>query len=187
MEDVKDHTIDDIEKKMKEMNTNLNKISYLERIIKEKSFTLEVKRYILGQLSEFYEEQRMYMKAARAMTNKAGIEILTKDKIESYLSAAELYAKLGNVDEADQMFNVALRNTNQSQRTQIMLAKKNIFSEFANKLDKQGKKASAIKFYEKLIKMDLDLTEREDIKSKLKSRYTSLGLFREAKLLEGIK
>jgi len=183
MEDVKDHTVEQIENKLKEMNTGLNKISYLEKIIREKSFTLEVKRYILGQLTKFYEEQKMYMKAARAMINKAGIEILAKDKIDSYLFAAELYAKLGDVDEADQIFNVALRNTSPSQRTQIMLAKKNIFLQFANQLDKQGKKASAIKFFEKLIKMELDPIEKEDIKSRLKARYTSLGLFREAKFL----
>ncbi len=187
MENVKDHTIEKIKSKLIEMNTDLNKISYLENVIKEKNFTLEVKRFILGYLSKLYENRKMYRKAAKAIINKATIEISMKDKIESFLSAAELYAKLGDVDEAEHMFNMASRNVDDIQKARIDLAKKNIYSVFAEELDRQGKKSSAIKFYEKLIRMSLDPLERSDIKGKLKSRYQSLGLFREINYLEGLK
>ena len=56
----------------------------------------------------------------------------------------------------------------------------------AQELERKGKKASAVKFYEKLIKMNLDDIEKLEIKHKLLDTYTALGKFREARLLEGL-
>jgi len=120
------------------------------------------------------------------MANKAGMEITFRDKIESYLAAAELYAKVGRVDDADEMFIRATRDANIEQKARIKLARKNIYLVSAQRLEKKGKKASAAKFYEKLVKMNLDNEEKNEIKEKLISTYNALGLFREAKLLEGI-
>jgi len=56
----------------------------------------------------------------------------------------------------------------------------------AQELESKGKKASAVKFYEKLIKMKIEEVEKVEIKMKLISTYNALGMFREAKLLEGV-
>ncbi len=184
MENIIDDSINKIKSKLSTMNTELNKISYLENVIKEKNYTLDVKRFIFSELAKYYELLKMYRKAAKIMNNKANIEITKKDKIDSYLTSAELYSKLGDVDEAEQMFLLAIREASSEQKPAVMLAKKNIYQKFASLLEKNGKKASAIKFYEHLIKMDIDLIERDQIKSKLKNYYNSLGMFREAKLLE---
>jgi hypothetical protein len=184
--DVRETTIEEIEERLIEMQTDLNKINYLESALKGTGFSFEIKRFIWGKLAELFEERNMLGRAARARANKAGMEITFREKIDSYLDAGELFARAGHVDDADEMFIRASRDSNAGQKGKIKLARKNIFLTNAQLLEKKGKKASASKFYEKLIKMGLDDLEKEEIKHKLIETYTSLGLFREAKLLEGI-
>jgi len=186
MVDVKEHTVDELKRRLESERTSLNKLVYLESAIKQRDLTFEMKRFILGKLAEFYEERLMYDKAGRALANKAGIDISYRDKIETYLKAAELFAKSGRLDESEDMFVNAERNSTSEQKQRIKLARKNILLVNAHYLEKQGKRASALKFYEKLIKMDLDLIEKKEVKDKLLKTYKQLGKFREAALLEGI-
>ena len=183
---VKEKTIEEIEDRLSEMNTDLNKINYLESALKEGGFSFEIKRFLWGTLARLFEERKMFERAARAMANKAGMEITFRDKIDSYMTAAEFFSRLGRVDDADEMFTRALRDSNHEQKARVKLARKNIYLMNARELEKKGKKASAVKFYEKLVKMGLDNIEKEVIKEKLISTYNALGMFREAKLIEGI-
>jgi len=183
---VRENTIEEIEEKLAEMNTALNKISYLESALKATSFSYEIKRFLWGNLAELYAGRKMFERAARAMANKAGVEVMFKDKIDSYITAAEFYSKIGKVDDADDMFLRASRDGNDEQKMAIRLARKNVYSVSASELERKGKKASAVKFYEKLIKMRLEDVEKDEIKEKLIKTYTALGMFREAKLLEGV-
>ena len=183
---VRERTIEEIEAKLVGMNTDLNKIGYLESALNVSGFDFEIKRFLWGKISGLYEERKMFERAARAMANKAGVEISLRDKVDSYLTAAELYARIGKVDDADEMFVRAMRDAGAEQKTRVRLARKNIYLVFAQELEAKGKKASAVKFYEKLIKMNLEDVERAEIKAKLLERYKALGMFREAKLLEGL-
>lgn len=180
---VKEKTVEEIEKKLSGISTTLNKIGYLESALNISGFSFDIKRFLWKELAKLYEERMMFERAARAMANKAGIEPLFKDKIDSYILAAELYSRIGKVDDADEMFVRASRDANSEQKQKIRLARKNILLISAQNLESKGKKASAIKFYEKLIKMKLDEEEENDIKSKLKKRYEALGMTREARLL----
>src|SRR5690606_30503368 len=101
------------------------------------------------------------------------------DKIDSYVSAAERYARAGKGDEADHTFLVAGRESPEGALNQIKLARKNVFFSFAEQLEKQGKRAGAVKFYEKLAKTKLEEGEKARVKEKLKALYHSLGMFRE--------
>lgn len=177
-------SVDEISERLKEMRTDLNKISFLEKVLKRAS-SFEVKRFIYGLLSELYESRKMLEKAARAMSSKAGAEVTFREKIESYLKAAELFASVGKVDDSEEMFTRALRDANPQQKEKIKLARKNIYLVNAEDLDKKGRKGSAVKFYEKLMKIRLDDLEKEKVKSRLIEIYKSLGKFREARLLEG--
>ncbi len=178
--------MEEIQEKLAEMQTVLNKISYLESALRETGFSFEIKRFLWGELAELYSERKMYERAARAMANKASVEVTFREKVDSYVTAAELYARLGKVDDSDEMFLRASRDATNEQKSKIRLARKNIFMVFAKELEDKGKRASAVKFYEKLIKMNLDESEKSKIKEKLLSTYKALGMFREAKLAEGI-
>jgi len=182
---IKERTIEEIKAKLENMNTELNKLSYLEIALREAGLSYEIKRFLLEEAASLYEIRKMHEKAAKAMATKASIDVTTKDKIEAYLKAAEMYSKAGKIDFAEEIFLRASREANNEQRAKIGLAKKNIYSRFAKELETQGKKASALKFYEKLIKMEIDPLEKQIIKKRLTEIYKGLGMFREAKFLEG--
>ena len=183
---VREKTIEEIKEKLLEMNTALNKIGYLESALSVPGFSFEIKRFLWGELSELYEEKKMFERAARAMANKAGVEVMSNDKVDSYITAGELYSRIGKVEAADDMFLRATRDSSEEDKRRVKLARKNIYSLAAKDLESKGKKASAVKFYEKLIKMTLDEVEKNEIKMRLISIYNALGLFREAKLLQGL-
>ena len=183
---IREQTIEEIKAKLSQMNSGLNKLSYIELALKEVNFSYEIKRHLWGLTAVLYEERKMYEKAAKAMTNKASMEISHKERIESFLKSAELYAKCGKIDDAENIFIKATREATPEQQSKIKLARKNIYLTIAKELEKNNKKASAIKFYEKLIKMKIDPIEKDQIKEKLYSTYKSLGMFREAKMIESI-
>ncbi len=183
---VKEKTIEEIKEKISGIRTSLNKIFYLESALRKRDFTFEVKRFICKELADLYGEQKMFEKAGKIMSNKAGMEITFMGKIDSYIIAADFFSKAGRVGEAEEMFTRAGREANSEQKSRIALAKQNIYFICAHDLEKKGKKTTALKFYEKLIKTNLDEIEKKEIKEKLLSIYRALGHFREAKLLEGI-
>ena len=81
---IRERDIEDIEEKLKTMNTALNKINYLESALKDSGFSFEIKRFLLQKISELYEERKMYDRAAKAMSKKAAMEITFRDKMDSY-------------------------------------------------------------------------------------------------------
>lgn len=180
---IREGSIEEIEEKLGEMNTVLNKIGYLESAVKVPGFSFEIKRFLWDMLCGLYKERKMFERAARAMSNKAGMDVSFRDKVESYLSAAELFAKVGKIDDAEDMFVRAGRDANFGERAKVKLARKNIYFVLARGLEADGKRAGAVKFYEKLIKMKLDDVERDEVKEKLLVMYKALGMFREARLL----
>jgi tetratricopeptide (TPR) repeat protein len=180
---VRESTIEEIKAKLSGMNTALNKIMYLESALAISGFSYDIKRFLWAELAELYEERKMFDKAGKAMSNKAGVEVVIRDKMNSYIVAADLFSRAGRVDDADSMFVRALRDVDAESKLKIKLARKNIYSVAAEDLEKKGKKASAVKFYEKLIKMKINEDEKSAIRAKLISTYNALGMFREAKLL----
>ncbi|MGK0209627.1 MAG: tetratricopeptide (TPR) repeat protein [Patescibacteria group bacterium] len=186
MQLIKEKTIPEMQAKLDAMQTELNKLSYLEIALKEHGFSFEIKRYLLEQAGEFYAYRKMYEKAAKTYTVKASLDITQKDRLDSYISAAEFHAKSGKVESADDIFIKATRETDELGQKKIQLARKNIFLLSAQELERNNKKASAVKFYEKLIKMPIEKIEKDMIKEKLITTYKALGMFREAKLIQGI-
>jgi tetratricopeptide (TPR) repeat protein len=183
---VRETSLEEIRMRLAEMNTNLNKINYLESVLNSGGLSLEIKRFLLGELSQNLEERRMLERAAKTVANKAELEPMKKDKIEGYLKAAELYSQVGKVEDADDMFRRAVRDTTPSDHARVILARKNIYMKFAKDLEAKLKRASALKFYERLYKMKLDESEKEDVKQHLLAMYKALGLFSEAKMIEGV-
>jgi lipopolysaccharide biosynthesis regulator YciM len=183
---VRETNLEEIKARLCEMNTDLNKINYLEAALNTGSFTLEIKRFLFGELSTLLEGRHMLERAAKNIANKAGIEPMKKDKIEGYLRAAELYSQMGKVEEADDMFRFAARDTIPGDHARVVLARKNIYMKFAKELEAKLKRASSLKFYERLFKMQLEEAEKASVKKSLLELYKALGLFSEAKMLEGM-
>jgi tetratricopeptide (TPR) repeat protein len=181
---VREKSVDEMKKKLAGMFTDLNKITYVESALKETGFSFEIKRFLWGELAKFYVGRKMFEKAARAQANRASMEITMRDKMESYILSAEYFAKIGKIDTCEDMFVRASRDATPEQNARVKLARRNIYFACAKELEETGKRAGAVKFYERLMKMELDSLERTMIKDKLIKAYNGLGLFREAKMLD---
>lgn len=184
--EVKDKTKNEIDLRLKSIQSDLTKISYLEVTVARPELTPDVKRYIDSMLVGLYESRGMYDKAAKAMSNRAGMDVTFKAKIDAYLKAAELYAKAGRIDEAEDMFTRAVREANTQEKATIMITRKNLYLASAKNLELKAKRGAAVGFYEKLLKMKLEPAEKEEVKTKLMNIYKSMGKFKEAELLRGI-
>lgn len=180
---VRERTIEEMEAKLLSMNTALNKINYLESALKAIGGSFEIKRFIWGELAKLYEERTMFERAARALGTLASMEPMFRERMDSYVMAAEMYCRIGKVEDADNMFSKAIQGATGDDKAKIVLARKNIYLSAAKELEGKAKRASAVKFYEKLIKMKLEDIEKEEILDKLRESYNTLGMFREARLL----
>lgn len=180
---VRERTIEEMEVKLGSMATALNKIVYLESALKQVGGSFEIKRFIWGELARLYEEKKMFERAARALGSLASMEPMFRERMDFYVMAAELFCRIGKIEDADEMFGRAMRDAGSMDKEKVKLARKNVYSGAAQELERKGKRASAVKFYEKLIKMRLDDIEKDEIREKLRISYNALGMFREARLL----
>ncbi len=180
---VREKTIEEMKVKLSSMATALNKIIYLESALKTIGGNFEIKRFVWGELSGLYEERKMFERAARALGTLASMEPMFRERMDSYVMAAEMYARVGKVSDADEMFVRAARDAGGEDKAKVMLARKNVYLNAASDLERRGKRASAVKFYEKLIKIKLETLERDEIVEKLRVSYKALGMFREARML----
>ena len=181
---IREHTLEAIEDRLNSMNTTLNKLNYLESALTTPGFTFELKRFLWDRISNLYAERKMFERAAKAQSSKATVEVASRERIDSYINAAELYSKAGKVNDAEEMFHRAIRDATPESKNVVKLARKNIYFAIAGELERKGRKASAVKFYEKLIKMNLEDIEKKSIIEKLILVYNALGMFKEAKMLE---
>lgn len=182
MVQVLETSLEQLKEKLKSMRTNFNKSAYLESAFK-KDLSLEIKRFILENLSAIYTQDRMYAKAAKALSNKARFDTTFKEKIDSYIRSAELFCKTGSIEDAEEMFSRAAREANEVERLDIIKKRKEIYFSSLQGLEKQGKRASTLKFYERLIKMKLTPEEKEGVKEKLVKTYKILGRFKDAEIV----
>jgi tetratricopeptide (TPR) repeat protein len=177
--------VEAIKERLKTFGTPLTQINFLESLLKS-SETFETKRFVTDELCHLYEDEKMFEKAAKCMSSRAGIDVTFREKIESYLKAAEFYARLGKIDDAEEMFTRAARVSNSQQKARILLARKNIYQVCVKDCSAAGKTASCVPFLEKLMKMNLDDIEKHNVRKKLMDSYKRLGKFKEAELLGGM-
>lgn len=180
---INEKNLEEIKNKLNTIRSDLNKIEYLESIFK-KDFSIDIKRFALTNLISLYEKNMMYEKAARVLSTKARFDTTFREKIEDYIESAKFFCKVGKIDDAEEMFSRASREANEQQRKELFFKKKQMYLEFAEYLEKTGKRSSSLRFYEILIKIPY-LTEEEKtkIKEKLSKTYKLLGRFREAETI----
>ncbi|MEI7718534.1 MAG: hypothetical protein WCI72_01600 [archaeon] len=184
MVQVKEKLFQDVKSKYETLSTDLTKMEYLESVLKMSDVNMDVKKFALGMLAELYERRMMYDKAAKAMFGKAGYDLTFREKVDTYLKAAEYYAKAGNILGAEDMFSRASREANTEQQGKINLAKKNIYFTIASDLEKKGRMSNGTKFYEHLLTLKIDDLEKSMIKKKLVEYYKRMGRFNEMRMID---
>ncbi|MEM4719688.1 MAG: hypothetical protein QXG18_02395 [Candidatus Pacearchaeota archaeon] len=180
MINVKEKNLEEIQEKLKNIKTNLNKAEYLESALK-KNISLELNRFILKSLTQIYEEEKLYEKAAKAYSQKSRFDHTFKEKISDLLKAADNFCKALKIEEAEQMYLSAYREANEKEKKEILEIRKNNYFKYGQMFEDLKKKSSAVKFYEKLFSMQLENNEKEKVREKLIKIYVALGKLKEAK------
>ena len=180
---VAEKSLKEVEERLQKIGTPLIQIQYLESVLSKSFLDLESKRVLWKKLADLYSSRKMFEKAAKALIKKASIEITQSQKADDYITSAEYYVKIGKIQDSEHLFFKALRDCPDKRQT-IRLARKNIYSAYAKIFEREMKKTSAMKLYEQLLKTDLEEIEKKEVKKKLKQLYLSLGMFREARLID---
>ncbi|MCK5043977.1 hypothetical protein KAR52_03190 [Candidatus Pacearchaeota archaeon] len=159
-------------------------IDYLTRFMDE-NMSFDLKKFVCFKLEEIYERKGMLNDAAKMLGNIALISIAFSEKIKYYVKAVELYIRAGFFDKADSSMRKALNQANEQQKQDIYSIVKNFYKQQAEIYEKEFKRNHAVKIYEKLLEININDFEREEIKKKLLDLYEKLGKFKEYSILQG--
>ncbi len=154
------------------------KIGYLSNCLK-RNLDFDARRFVLTTLSALYEDKKMFADAGKMINFAAEINTTFNGKIQDYLKSAELFIKSANYDLAELAIKKALTSANLSQKNEIKKRYKEMYNVQVREYLSKDKRKNAAEAYEMLLKLDLNESERLEVRSKLLPLYESLGRVRE--------
>ncbi len=153
-------------------------MSYLQRALKS-PLDFETKKYALIRLAKIYEKKGMYLEAARSVKAAADINTTFKGQITDYMKVVDLYVKSGDYIEADRVFAQALALGNEREKMQMKTNLKDFYMVQAKIFLQKDKRNQAKKIFEKILTLDLEPGERNQVQNHLLEIYDKLGNIRE--------
>ncbi len=154
------------------------KIDYLTRCLRENP-DFDTRKFILTNLSRLYEIKGMYAEAARNMLAGADINTTYDAKISDFMKSAELFTKANAFADADVAVGKAIASANTKQKAQIKAQQKALYLEQAKALLQKDKRSHALQAYERVVQMELNPVEKENVNKTLVDLYEKLGKVRE--------
>jgi len=167
----------EIEEKL-QMVGDYVKMDYLQSCLTHQ-LDFDTRKFVLIKLAGIYEARRMFLDAARLMKHAADINTTYQRKIDDFVKSGELFIKAGRYDLAEELFNRALASANAKQKEQIKISRKEFYKIQAKSYLNKDKRHNAMKTYEKLLSLGLDLEERRKAQEALLDLYKSLGKVKE--------
>ncbi len=153
-------------------------MDYLSNLLKQKLHR-DTKKFVYLKLIEIYNKKHMFNDIAKMYEGIAGISIAFSEQIRNYLKATEYYIKAGFFEKADYAMRKAFNEANAVERNEINFAVKDFYKKQAEEYEKELKRNSAAKIYEKLLEMNISDSERKEIKERLMELYEKLGRLKE--------
>lgn len=144
---------------------------------------LEIRKYVCELLAQIYEKRNMFGEAAKKYKEIANMTLSQEIKNELFLKEIELYIKAGDFERADIAAKSLVSGNNSVQKTDIEFKIKNFYKKQAEKYEKENRKGHAVRCYETLMHINLDVLEKEEIKKKLIRLYEQLGRVKEYMIL----
>ena len=172
-------------KKELENKGDFVQIDYLTKLLHER-IPSYIRRFVHQRLEEIYEKKTMYIDAAKMCNNLAIESVAFSEKRRYHLKEAGLYIVAEKFDETDEAMKKAMREANASEKVEIFITIKEFYKRHAELLEIKRRKNSALKIYEKLLKMNLSNVERKEIQKKLLELYENLGKIKEYITLKNI-
>jgi tetratricopeptide (TPR) repeat protein len=158
-------------------------MSYLQRALQSK-LDFDTKKFVFLRLAGIYENKKMFLDAAKLVKNAGEINVTYREKIRDYLKSVELNIKGGNFNEADRIFTQAMALGSVREKGEMKFQLKNFYLTQAKLLLGQEKRNHAKKIYEKVLSLELDIGERNDVHKTLLDLYKRLGDIREYYVLK---
>ncbi len=153
-------------------------IDYLNKLLRERLHR-DTKKFVYLKLIEIYERLKMFNDVAKMYEGLADISIAFSEKIKYFVKATEHYIKAGYFNQADYAVRKAMGEANATERGEIQFAVKDFYKRQAEIYEKELKRNSAAKIYEKLLEMNITDSERKEIKNRLMELYEKLGRLKE--------
>lgn len=153
-------------------------MSYLQRALNS-NLDFDTRKFVMLRLSGIFEARKMYRDAAKLIKNAGEINTTFKDKIRDFMKAVDLYIKSGDFSEADRVFAQSLSLGNTQEKFEMKMQFKNFYLNQAKYFLNLDKRTHAKKTYEKILTLDLDMGERNEINRTLMGLYKRLGNLRE--------
>ena len=172
----------EIEEKISTMGDYV-RIDYLSRCL-DNGLDLDTRKFVLLRLAGIYEARRMFNEAGKLLRAAATINTTIRAQIQDFLKSGDLYVKGGGFDEADLSFNKALALANTREKLEVKKFTKESYKTQARAYLNVDKRSNAVRTYEKLLRLDLDTGEKEEVKKMLLELYSKLGKIREFYALE---
>lgn len=154
-------------------------IDHLSRLVKERDLALDKKKFAYQRLADLYEKKRMFVEAGKMYSNLGLLATTFVDKIKVYIREVEMYVKGSEMGMADIAIAKAIGEATEKERPKIYATIKEFYKTQALAAEKENRRATAIKVYEKLLQMKIIDSERAEVKAKLMSLYEKTGRMRE--------
>ncbi len=182
---VQERSRQEIQAKLAKMGDYV-KIDYLQRALGS-GLDFDSRKFALVELSKLYESKGMYSEAGKMIKNAAEINTTFKAKMQDYMKSVELYVRGGLYQDADFVFAQALALATDREKPELKVAMKNFYMTNARAYLKADKRTPARKIYEKLLTLDLNPSEKQEVQKELLVLYEKLGAIRDYyKLKEGM-
>ncbi|MBU0906752.1 MAG: tetratricopeptide repeat protein [Nanoarchaeota archaeon] len=178
---VKEVTKREIEKKFVEMNDYL-RIEYLKSCL-QNQLDFDTKKFVLVKLAGLYEAKGMLLEAGKAMRTAAEINTFANTKVMDYIKAAELYIRGGDYDRADAVKQKAIDVGGETRKDEIEKTFREYYKIQARVCVEVNKRKQAAGVYEKMLTMDLDLSEKKEVQENLIAIYEAFGEFTKVRSL----
>ena len=162
------------------------KIDYLTRYLKEMP-PIEMRKFAYIKLAEIYLGKKMYDSAASMYRSAAINSVTFREKQKQFLMEAKAEILWGKFDESDRSLKRALGEANSREKKEIYQKIVEFYKEQGEKSENLGKHGQTTKIYEKLIRMKINDSDREEITNKLLNLYEKLGKTKEYAFLKGTK
>ena len=174
---VKERIRQEIEEKLGGMGDYV-KMDYLLNCLKN-DLDFETRRFVFVKLTGLYEDRKMFSDAAKMMLSAAEMNTLYQNKINDFVKSCDLYIKAGNYKIAETVMKKALEIANEKQKEEVKNSIIEFFKTRGKSFSDNNKRKHAVDVYEHLLDLQLNESEKGEIREKLSKLYENLGRIRD--------
>jgi tetratricopeptide (TPR) repeat protein len=170
---VKEVARKDIEERFQGMSDYV-RIDYLSSCLKN-NLDYDTRKFVLVKLAGLFESKGMYADAGKAMRAAAEINTTEKNKVEDFLKSIELFIRASDYEMADLIMRKMFPVLEVIEVKQIERRVKAMYDMHAKTCIQKGKRKQDIGAYEKSLTLNVEDSEKRDIRSTLLKLYEQVG------------